>query len=85
MKSRERPSELGRSCSVFQKWKAANNLKKKECGERQQEVGLIRSKGVVGVMPSAGNVAHLKGSAIVCRDLKKQVLNMESDNTCKRN
>ncbi len=47
------------------KWKAANNPKRKECGEGQQEVGLIRSKGVVGVMPSAGKVAHLKGSAIM--------------------
>lgn len=50
---------------IFQKWKAANNSKRKECGDRQQEVGLIRSKGVVGVIPSAGKVAHLKGSAIV--------------------
>ena len=31
----------------------------------KQEVGLIRSKGVVGVMPSAGKTAHLKGSAIM--------------------
>jgi len=50
---------------VFQKRKAANNPERKECGERQQEVGLIRSKGVVGVMPSAGKEAHLKGSAIM--------------------
>ncbi len=64
---------------VFQKWRAANNPKRKECGDRQQEVGLIRSKGVVGVMPSEGRLVHLKGSAIVCRDLRKQVLNMESD------
>jgi len=40
--------------AVFQKWKAANNPKRKECGDRWQEVGLVRSKEVVGVMPSEG-------------------------------
>ncbi len=71
--------------AVLQKWIAADNPKRKESGDGEQEVGLIRSKGVVGVMPSEGILAHLKGSAIVCRDLRKQVLNMESDKTCKRN
>lgn|SRR3989338_280115 len=67
------------------KRRAANNPKRRGCGDRQQEVGLVRSKGVVGVMPYESRAAHLKGPAIVCRDLRKQVLSSESGNTCKRN
>ena len=50
-----------------------------------KEVGLVRSKGVVGVIPYESKEAHLKGSALICRDLRKQVLNLSQEDTCKRN
>lgn len=58
--------KLGRSKQFSRERIFANNLKKKESGNDCVEVGLLRSRGVIGVMPYESN-AHSKGAAIVCR------------------
>ena len=42
----------------------ANNPKRRGCGDEQQEVGLIRIRGVSRVTPTASKTAHSKGSAL---------------------
>lgn len=58
--------KLGRSKQFSRERIFANNLKKKGSGNGCLEVGLLRSRGVIGVMPYASN-AHSKGAAVVCR------------------
>lgn len=59
--------ELGRSNLLSRKRIFANNLKRRECKEGKLEVGLLRSRGVTGVMFCEGMKAHSKGAAVICR------------------
>ena len=59
--------KLGRSKQFSRERIFANNLKKKESGNGCLEVGLLRSRGAIGVMPYESSDAHSKGAAVVCR------------------
>ena len=59
--------KLGRSKQFSRERISANNLKKRGSGNGCLEVGLLRSRGVIGVMPYERNDAHSKGAALVCR------------------
>lgn len=59
--------KLGRSKQFSRERIFANNLKKKGSGNDCLEVGLLRSRGVIGVMPYESRDAHSKGAAVVCR------------------
>lgn len=58
--------KLGRSKQLSHQRIFANNLKRRESEDGRLEVGLLRSRGVIGVMPYESN-AHSKGAALVCR------------------
>ena len=58
--------KLGRSKQLSRKRISANNLKMRGSGNGCLEVGLLRSRGVIGVMPYESK-AHSKGAALVCR------------------
>jgi hypothetical protein len=58
--------KLGRSNQFSRKRIFANNLKKRESGNGGLEVGLLRSRGVIGVMPYE-RFAHSKGAAVIWR------------------
>lgn len=59
--------KLGRSKQLSHERIFADNLKKKGSGNGCLEVGLLRSRGVIGVMPYESIDAHSKGVAVVCR------------------
>lgn len=59
--------KLGRSKQFSRERIFTNNLKKKGSGNDCLEVGLLRSRGVIGVMPYESSNAHSKGAAVVCR------------------
>jgi len=59
--------KLGRSKQLFRKRVFTANLKKKESENGCLEVGLLRSRGVIGVTPYEDSSAYSKGAAIVCR------------------
>jgi len=60
--------KLGRSKQLSCKGVFTANLKKKESGNGCLEVGLLRSRGVIGVTSyESVSDAHSKGAAIVCR------------------
>ena len=58
--------KLGRSKQLSRQRIFANNLKKRGSEDGRLEVGLLRSRGVIGVMSYESN-AHSKGAALVCR------------------
>ena len=70
--------ELGRSKQLSDEGIFANNLKKRGSGNGCLEVGLLRIRGVIGVMSYEGK-AHSKGAAIVCRGEVKHGLYKEID------
>jgi hypothetical protein len=59
--------KLGRSKQFSRERIFANNLKKKESGNDCLEVGLLRIRGVIGVMPYENSNVHSKGAAVVWR------------------
>lgn len=59
--------KLGRSKQFSRERIFANNLKKKGSEDDCLEVGLLRSRGVIGVIPYESSGAHSKGAAVVCR------------------
>jgi hypothetical protein len=64
----ERKSQkLGRSKQFFREKIFTDNPKRKGSGNGCLEVGLLRSRGVIGVMPYESCNAHSKGAAVVCR------------------
>ena len=58
--------KLGRSKQLSHQRIFANNPKRRGSRNGCMEVGLLRSRGVIGVMPYESN-AHSKGAAVVCR------------------
>lgn len=71
--------KLGRSKQLSRERIFANNLKKRESGNGCLEVGLLRSRGVIGVMPYESINVHSKGAAVVCRGEVKHDPNKELD------
>ena len=71
--------KLGRSKQFSRERIFANNLKKKESGNDCLEVGLLRIRGVIGVMPYENRNVHSKGAAVVCRGEGRYDPNKELD------
>lgn len=59
--------KLGRSKQFSRERIFANNLKKRESENDCLEVGLLRTRGVIGVMPYENSNVHSKEAAVVCR------------------
>jgi len=76
--------ELGRTKLLPKNWIYIFNPKKRENIDGNLVVGLIHSKGVVGVM-SYEVTSHLKGLALLCRGKRKQVLTNELEEACLQN
>ena len=71
--------KLGRSKQFSRERIFANNLKKRGSGNDCLEVGLLRIRGVIGVMPYENSNVHSKGAAVVCRGEGRYDPNKELD------
>ena len=82
----ERKSQkLGRSKQFSRERISANNLKKRGGGNDCLEVGLLCSRGVMGVMSHERRNSHSKRAAVVCRGEGRHDSYEEMEQSCKQN